>query len=285
MKPKLSGKTQVYAIVGDPVSHSLSPALQNAWIQAAGLDAVYVPLAIAERGADRGFAGLTALGLKGANVTLPHKERAARAANRLDVAAEMLCAANVLRWEPDGRVSAFNTDAPGLVAALDEAHPDWRGAAETALVIGGGGAARAAVWGLAKAGVSRVLVCNRTATTGEAAAALVEGGAAIAWDEIALAFSRADLIVNTTSLGMRGMPPMLWPIEEAKPTAIVMDTVYAPRETQLLKNARARGLKTVEGLGMLLHQGALSFALWFDQKPDIALGRAALEQALSESGG
>jgi shikimate dehydrogenase len=112
---------------------------------------------------------------------------------------------------------------------------------------------------------------------------LVEGGAAIAWDQIEEAFAAADLIVNTTSLGMRGMPPMLWPIERARAHAIVMDTVYAPRETQLLKNARARGLKSVEGLGMLLHQGALSFALWFDQPPDIALGRAALEQALQEN--
>jgi shikimate dehydrogenase len=125
-------------------------------------------------------------------------------------------------------------------------------------------------------------VCNRTAATGEAAAALVEGGAAIAWDALGEAFAQADLIVNTTSLGMHGMPPMLWPIENAQPHAVVMDTVYAPRETQLLKNARARGLKTVDGLGMLLHQGALSFALWFDQQPDIAVGRQALEQALAE---
>ncbi|MBL8549881.1 MAG: shikimate dehydrogenase [Hyphomonadaceae bacterium] len=278
---KISGRTQLFAIIGDPVIHSLSPAMQNAWMQAAGIDAVYVPLGIAEEGAERAFAGLRGLGLKGANVTTPHKERAARAADVHDVAVRKLHAANVLTWENDGTLVAFNTDWAGVSGAFDEATPDWRGKTQVALVIGAGGAGRAAVWGLAEAGVANVVVCNRTFPGAEASARLV-GGMAVPWAELGEAFANADVIVNATSLGMIGKEQFDWPIERAKQSAIVMDSVYAPRETALLKAAKARGLKTIDGLGMLLHQGAMAFELWFDQRPDIAVGRAALEAAFAE---
>lgn len=279
MKP-LSGRTRLLALFGDPVSHSLSPALQNGWIAEAGLDAIYVALLVSD--APRFFPALRASAWAGANVTVPHKPAAAAAADTLDAAARALGAANVLRWEPDGTLAGFNTDAPGLVAALDGEAPGWRAGTRTALVLGAGGAGRAMVWGLAQAGVERILVCNRTLGAAEAAAALSPAAQPLAWDALEAGFAGADLIVNATSLGMQGAPSPAWPIEAAPAHALVLDAVYAPLETPLLRAARARGLHALDGLGLLIHQGAQSFQLWFGRDPDIAGARARLLAALGE---
>ncbi len=271
----ITARTALYAVLGDPVSHSRSPALHNAWLKAAGRDAIYLALPIAEAGADAAFAALSAYGLKGANVTVPHKARAARVAARRDAGVEALAAANVLTWE-EGSLSAYNTDAPGLLAALDEGAPGWRAKARSALVLGAGGAGRAAAWALAGAGCS-VTIANRTLERAEAAASLAPGMRVAPWARLEAAFAAADLIVNTTTLGMAGAPDFDWPLAAAPAHAIVMDAVYAPLETALLRAARARGLAAVDGVGMLLHQAALSYEIWFGERPDLALGRAALE--------
>ncbi|MGE0044365.1 MAG: shikimate dehydrogenase [Hyphomonadaceae bacterium] len=278
----ITAKTDVLAILGDPVSHSLSPVLHNAWIQAAGLDAVYAAIRIETGRADQAFKALSAYGLRGANVTVPHKERAANAADKLDKAAKTLNAANVLRWEEDGTLSGFNTDAGGVIGALDDSHAGWRSMTGAALVIGAGGAGRAAAWGLAQAGVSRILIANRTQARAMETAALIPRAQAFAWSEMGCLFESADLIVNTTTLGMKGQPAMQWPMARAPSHAIVMDAVYAPLETPLLASAAKRGLKALDGLGMLIHQAAASFEIWFGQKPSIEMGRAAIELELAE---
>jgi shikimate dehydrogenase len=279
---RITSKTELLALLGDPVSHSLSPILHNTWIDASGADAVYFALRIAKSRAGQVFENLSAYGLKGANVTVPHKALAAKAADRLDEPAGALEAANVLRWEADGSVSAFNTDVHGVIAALDDAHAGWRSRTGAALVLGAGGAGKAAAWALSQAGVKRILIANRTQTSAEDLARCVPRAEACAWRMLEDLFGSADLIVNATSLGMSGAPEPEWPVARAPAHAIVMDAVYAPLETRLLRAARARGLVALDGLGMLVHQAALAFEIWFGEKPDIELGRAAMQAALAE---
>jgi shikimate dehydrogenase len=264
------------------VSHSLSPVMHNGWIDDFNLDAVYVALRVAAGDQALGFEGLRAMRLFGANVTVPHKQAACLIADRLDPAASALKAVNVLRWERDGTVSGFNSDAYGLVAALDESQSGWRSMTGTALVLGAGGAARAAAWGLAHAGVRRVLIANRTPQRAAEVAGVSERCMAFPWEDMGDLFESADLIVNTTTLGMLGSPQFDWPIARAPNHCIVMDAVYTPLETPLLHAARARGMMTVDGLGMLIHQGALSFEIWFGLTPDVRLARGRLMRAIAE---
>lgn len=278
----ITAKTPILAVIGDPVSHSLSPVIHNGWIDDFGLDAVYVALRVAVGDQALGFEGLRALRLFGANVTVPHKQAACLIADRLDPAASALKAVNVLRWERDGSISGFNTDGFGLVSALDESNAGWRSMTGTALVLGAGGAARAAAWGLAQAGVRRVLIANRTPERAHEVAGISPRCHAFPWEDMGDLFESADLIVNTTTLGMAGAPPFDWPVERAPNHCIVLDAVYAPLETDLLRAARARGMTAVDGLGMLIHQGALSFEIWFGLQPDVRLARARLMRAISE---
>jgi shikimate dehydrogenase len=280
----ITAKTAVLALFGDPVAHSLSPVLQNGWIKDNRLDAAYVALRVAADDPAAAFAALRAVRFHGANVTVPHKEAACSAADRLDEPAAALNAVNVLRWEADGSVSGFNTDAPGLIAALDECHAGWRSRTGAALVLGAGGAARAAAWGLAHAGVRRILIANRTFARAEEAARRTPRAQAFAWDQLGDLFESADLIVNATTLGMAGAPSIDWPVRRAPSHCIVLDLVYAPMETKLLRSAAARGLTAVDGLGMLIHQGALAFGLWFGITPDVRLARARLTKAIAERG-
>jgi shikimate dehydrogenase len=270
------------ALFGDPVDHSLSPVMHNAWLRDAGIAGAYAAMRIPVSEAAAVFRGLRDMDLNGANVTVPHKEIAARSVDSLDDAARALGAVNTLRGEADGGVAGFNTDAPGLIASLDASNTGWRSQTGAALVIGAGGAGRAAAWALARAGVRRVLICNRTAQRAQEAAAATANAIPFPWSKLADQFEAADLIVNTTTLGMAHMPAMDWPIRRAPNHAIVLDAVYAPLETPLLAAARARGMKTIDGLGMLIHQGALAFDLWFGVKPDVAIARTRLLQAIAE---
>ena len=270
------------ALFGDPVDHSLSPVMQNAWLQGAGIPGAYAAMRIPVMEAAATFKGLREMALTGANVTVPHKEEAAKNCDRLDDAAAALNAVNTLRWEQDGTVSGFNTDAPGLIAALDGANTGWRSQTGAAVVIGAGGAGRAAAWALAHAGVRRVMICNRTAQRAQEAAAQIEAARPFPWSKLGETFEGADLIVNTTTLGMAHTPDMDWPLARAPRHAIVMDAVYAPLETPLLAAAAARGMRTIDGLGMLIHQGALAFEIWFGVKPDVTAARHWLLNAIAE---
>lgn len=276
----ISGRTRVFAVAGAPVTHSLSPAMHNGWYADHGLDAVYVALPVAPHAATETFAHAFNLGLQGLNITVPFKEAAARAAVSLDPAAAHLEAANVLVPQEKGWLG-LNTDAPGFVANLDETTPGWRDHVQTAVVLGAGGAGRAIAYGLQQAGVPRVLILNRDPERGAAAGRRL-GLQVWGFDRLTDAFATADLIANATTLGMGAHAAPDWPVAAAKPTAIVADAVYAPLETALLRDARAHGLAVVDGLGMLIHQGALAFERWFGVRPDTQKARARLLAILAE---
>jgi shikimate dehydrogenase len=263
--------TKRYAVIGDPVAHSLSPLMHAGWIADHGLDATYEAHLL--RSADPVAAIRRLTEFAGMNVTVPHKEAAARAAARTEDGV-----ANVLRWESDGTLSAFNTDGSGFVASLDEAASDWRTRTKTALLIGAGGAARAVARALA--GDVDLLIVNRNVTRAEELAGKFPRAAAATWDALATCFAGADLIVNATTLGMSGGREE-WPIDYCNPQAIVVDIVYRPLETSLLKAARERKLVAIDGLGMLIHQGALAFKIWHGIAPDTAKARARLLEALA----
>jgi shikimate dehydrogenase len=267
-----------FAVLGHPVAHSLSPMMHGAWIAAAGIAARYERIDV---GPDAFGLAAALEGLSGANVTIPHKEAAAAFADQRDPRVERLGAANVLSRHGNGWAAA-NTDAPGFVAALDEAAPDWRARVKTALVIGAGGAGVAILDGLAEAGIERLFVINRTLLRAMRATEAVQGAIALDWRNLADVFGVSDLIVNATSLGLGGVNTQDWPFARAKRGAIALDAVYKPLRTDFLSQAEDHGLPTVDGLGMLIHQGALAFQLWFGHKPDTKTARTLLLGALQE---
>lgn len=271
----VTAATRLLAVIGDPVSHSLSPVMHNGWIADHGLDAVYVALQLRSDDAAAEIRALGAFGLTGVNVTVPHKLAAAAAAHRSedDVA-------NTLRWERDGTLSAFNTDGAGFVDALSEAAPEWAARVRSVLIIGAGGAARAIGKALSPL-TSELCFINRTVERAEEVASGLANARVRPWREMGEAFAEADLIVQTTTLGMSGAPAPEWPVERCRAGAIVVDIVYRPLETGLLRAARGRGLHTMDGLGMLIHQGARAFELWFGIRPDAAKARARLLEALT----
>ncbi|MGH1587464.1 shikimate dehydrogenase [Methylobacterium phyllosphaerae] len=259
-------------VVGHPIAHSRSPLIHGHWLAEHGLAGSYERLDVAPEAFPDFVRGLPASGYRGGNVTIPHKEAAFALADTLTPRAEKIGAVNTLVVEPDGRIRGDNTDAPGFCAHLDqslgEAWPARAGG--TAVVLGAGGAARAIVVGLAERGMARILVANRTLSRAEAVAALAPGiGTALAWDALPAALREAGLLVNTTSLGMKGQPPLDLDLAPLPAEAAVADIVYAPLETALLAAARRRGLAAVDGLGMLLHQAVPGFEAWFGLRPTV----------------
>jgi shikimate dehydrogenase len=259
-------------VVGHPIAHSRSPLIHGHWLAEHGIPGSYVRLDVAPDAFPDFIRRLPESGFRGGNVTLPHKEAAFALADTLTPRARAIGAVNTLMVGPDGRIGGDNTDAPGFCAHLDHTlGTGWpeRGSG-TALVLGAGGAARAIVVGLAERGLRRILVANRTPARAEAVAALAPGiGAACAWDALPAALEEAGLLVNTTSLGMTGQPPLDLDLAPMPKGAAVADIVYAPLETDLLAAARRRGLAAVDGLGMLLHQAVPGFAAWFGLRPAV----------------
>lgn len=281
------GGTQVAGVAGWPVAHSLSPLLHRTWLEALGLDHVYAPFAVRPETAGEAFRHLRALGIVGVNVTIPLKAIALQAADQRSALAEAVGAANLLTVAADGALHAENTDVAGVAHALAEAGP--RGAADMALVLGAGGAARAVLYALMQDGWRRVIVANRSE---DRARALCEDAArwpfdarleAIAWDARADALAEAGLIINATSLGMAGQPPLALDLTSARDDAVVFDSVYTPLETPLLAAARTHGLRTVDGLAMLIGQAIPSFEAFFGLAPPRDVdGRGALVARLTE---
>ncbi len=277
----ITSKTRVVALFGDPVGHSLSPQMHNAWIADHGLDAAYVAIRVPRDGADTAIQGFKAADFHGLNFTIPHKEAAARNADILTEEARAFGAANIL-YRAEGRWVGTNTDPRGVLEALDEGAPHWKAQTRRALVIGAGGAGRAIACGLSLAGVPAIHVINRTrARADDVVAALARPGIrARDWFDLGAAFGEAQLIVNASALGMGG-DGIDWPVHRAEAGAVVFDAVYTPLETPLLAAAKARGLVTVDGLGMLIHQGARAFELWFGVKPDTTKARERLLSLLA----
>ncbi|MEC8132820.1 MAG: shikimate dehydrogenase [Pseudomonadota bacterium] len=259
-----------YGVVGWPVAHSRSPLIHNYWLQGAGIDAVYEAVAVPP-GADfrAKLEELRGQGFAGVNVTIPHKEAAYAAVDTYDEAAAHLGAVNTILLT-GGKISGHNTDGRGFIDSLSPAR-DW--ASGPALVLGAGGAARAIVGALLAAGLSDIRVSNRTRARAEAVAALAdtpENSGVVRvfdWAARAQAAEGATLLVNTTSLGMQGAPALDMSLDTLAAKATVADIVYVPLETDLLACARSQGHMPVNGLGMLVHQAAHAFDLWFGQHP------------------
>lgn len=265
----VSGHAKLAGVAGWPIAHSLSPALHGFWIAEHKLDAAYVPLAIKPDEFERAVLALPASGFRGLNVTLPHKEAAFRLATSHDDAARATGAVNTIVFEGD-RVIGRNTDVFGFAESVREKGvSDLNGA--TALVLGAGGASRAVIAALLTMRVARVIVVNRTMDKAEALAAFFGERVVVAdWADLPNQLSRASILVNTTSLGMSGQPALGIDVGPMPQDGVVVDIVYRPLETPLLARARARGLKVVDGLGMLLHQARPGFAAWFGVEPVVS---------------
>ena len=270
-------KSRAACLIGWPAAHSRSPLIHHYWLRSLGIEGGYSIEAIPPEGFAEFVQHLSAHGFVGANVTIPHKERAL-ALTVPDARARAVGAANTL-WYEGGELRSTNTDIEGFLGNLDACAAGWDSAGEV-LVLGAGGSSRAVLYGLIERGITRVHLANRTLERSQALAdrfgTVVRP---IAWDEIDQVLPRAGLLVNTTSLGMRGQPPLKLDIEALQPKAIVADLVYVPLETSLLKVARARGLRTADGLGMLLHQAVRGFELWFGQRPQVTGELRALVEA------
>ncbi len=264
-------------IAGHPVAHSRSPLIHGHWLARHGIGGSYERIAVAPDDFPGFVAGLAQAGFAGGNVTIPHKEAAARLAHRLTPRAARIGAVNTL-WFEGGVLHGDNSDAPGFVAHLDASLSDpGKLTGGHALVLGAGGAARAIVAGLLEHGLARVGVANRSAERASALADLDPARvAALAWDAIPAALPQVDLLVNTTALGMVGEPALAIDLAPLPAHAVVADAVYVPLETPLLARARGRGLATVDGLGMLLHQAVPGFAHWFGIVPEVTPALRAL---------
>ena len=265
-------------LIGWPAAHSRSPLIHHYWLRTLGIEGGYNIEAVPPEGLAEFVLHLSTHGFVGANVTIPHKERAL-ALTRPDERARAVGAANTL-WYEGGELRSTNTDIEGFINNLDACAPGWDAATDEALVLGAGGSSRAVVFGLIERGVKRVHLANRTI---ERARALADQFGArvhpVSWQTIDDLLPGVDLLVNTTSLGMHGQPALEIDVGRLPPHAVVADLVYVPLETPLLAAARARGLKTADGLGMLLHQAVRGFELWFGQRPHVTPELRALVEA------
>ncbi len=263
--PALSGKARLAGVIGWPVSHSRSPRLHGHWLARHGIDGAYLPLPVHPDDLATAIHGLRAAGFAGLNVTLPHKQAVMALCDRLDPSATRAGAVNTLVFTPTG-IEGRNTDGQGFVANLRAHGIDP--AAGPALLLGAGGAARAIAAALLDHGAD-VTITNRTQARAEALAQALPGVKILPWDNRAQALGAHALLVNTTLLGMTGQPALHLPLDAAPPSLAVADIVYAPLETPLLTQAKSRNLRTVGGIGMLLHQAAPGFASWFGPTPEV----------------
>jgi shikimate dehydrogenase len=280
----ITGRTALYGVVGQPVAHSRSPQMQNAAFAAAGLDAVYVALAVAPDRLAAAVAGAHALGFQGLNVTIPHKQGAAALCATVDPTAADVGAVNTLRRSAQGW-EGFNTDAPACLTLLEAAGV---GKGARALLVGAGGAARAAAWALARAGAALRVTARRADAARDLAAAFAPSGPsgaaaprAVPWHELETESEAADVVVNGTSIGLAGHPAAL-PGLRLRRGQVAVDFVYG--DTELARAARAAGARLVTGEQLLVRQGALAFTLWTGRPAPEAAMAAAVAQPQPPTG-
>jgi len=283
-----SGATRIVGVTGWPVEHSLSPAMHQAVFYALKMDWVYAPFPVPPEKLEQALRALPALGIVGVNCTIPHKESAARIVDEIDPQARAIGAVNTVTVLPDGRLHGANTDATGFIDSL-KLDGGFDPAGRIVVLLGTGGAGRAMAFALADAGVEKLALVNRTAERAHALARdLAASGSRV---EISVAqpgtaealrvVAETDLLVNSTSLGLKPGDPLPVDVSHLPGHATVYDAVYIPLMTPLLQAAQARGLKTIPGLGMLARQGARSFERWTGIKPDVGMMMQTLREQLS----
>ena len=276
-------------VIGWPIEHSRSPSIHDYWLRRYGIDGAYTREAVRPEAAAQFMRSLALRGLAGCNVTVPHKEVAFAVADERDAAAVAIGAANTV-WLDEGRICCANTDAYGFMTHLDRSAPEWRAADAPVAILGAGGAARAIVHGFLEAGVGEVRVFNRSAERADELARhfrpKVMGSRIVAlpWAERSTRSAGASVLVNTTTLGMKGAGDPGVDFAGFDDRTVVYDIVYVPLETSFLSAARRQGLRTVDGLGMLLHQAVPGFARWFGVRPEVTDELRALIVADIEGG-
>jgi shikimate dehydrogenase len=264
-------------IMGHPVAHSRSPMVHGYWLKTLGIRGAYDLADVPEADFPQFLRGLKARGYAGGNITVPHKEAAFRTVDRRDEAAAAIGAVNTV-WHEDDQLIGGNTDAYGFIAHLEASVPDWERSARRTVVLGAGGAARAIAYALLSRGLD-VAVVNRTFARAQELAAHFARAAVHRWDALTGLLPGTDLLINATSLGMSGKAPLDIDLAPLRRNAIVYEIVYVPLDTALLHDARSRGHRTVDGLGMLLHQAVPGFARWFGVTPAVTPELRALIEA------
>jgi shikimate dehydrogenase len=267
-------------VMGDPVMHSRSPKLHNYWLAKYGLTGAYVPLAVTPEHLRAALRALPALGFLGCNLTIPHKEAALEIVDKVDPLARRIGAVNCVVVAADGSLEGRNHDAFGYIESVREAEPAWRADLGPIVVVGAGGGARAVLVGLIDQGAREIRLVNRTSMRSKALARELGGPIiALSWEERAAALEGAAMLVNATNQGMVGEPALDVALDRLPVSALVSDIVYIPRETPLLAAARKRGNRTVNGLGMLLHQARPAFHAWFGIMPEVTPELRAMIEA------
>jgi len=264
-------------VIGSPVAHSRSPQLHTHWLKILGIPGYYIPMDVAEADLDIVLRTLPKVGFRGVNITVPHKERALELADLVTDRATLIGAANTLVFRKDGQIHADNTDGYGFIENLRQGAPDWDPQSGPAAVLGAGGAARAVIAALLDVGAPEILLSNRTRVRAETLERQFGRRVTVVdWVQAGNMLEDAVTVVNTTSLGMVGNPPLRVPLDGLRKGAVVTDLVYAPLQTRLLIEAEKAGCVAVDGLGMLLHQAVPAFERWFGTRPEVdAAARAA----------
>lgn len=281
---QINGKTKVIGVIGEPVEHSCSPPMHNAVLDELKMNYVYVPFRVKARNLQAALEGFKALNIAGINITIPHKQRAIPMLDGLSKEAKMIGAVNTLVFEDD-RVIGHNTDARGFIEAMYEVVDEK--IEGSAVVLGAGGAARAVVVGLVNAGFAPVTIANRTASKAVALAEQIRSqsdakllGIGLDDERLPDAIADAKVLVNATSAGMDLSLPLIIDADWLHQNLVVYDVIYTPPKTKLLTAARDRGLQTISGVGMLVHQGAIAFELWTGVSPPVETMKDALIEAL-----
>ncbi len=284
---KITGKSKVFGIIGWPVSHSLSPVFHNAAFDYLGLDCCYVPLPVEVGRLDVAIRAISALNIAGLNITVPHKEGVIPYLSELSEEAMMIGAVNTIKVSGE-RLLGYNTDGIGFITSLHEAGQSVSG--RSILILGAGGAARAVVFAAANGAAEKIIIANRTAGKAESLKEQVQKhfpsvkveATGMGYDDLREVSNKVDMIINTTSLGLKKGDPSPVPREFLHRDLFVCDLIYNPPETELVRYAKDLCRGYMNGLGMLLHQGAASFKLWTDIKPPVHIMRQALQDALQQ---
>ena len=265
----ISGAAYIAGVIGDPIQHSLSPRLHNYWLQDYDMDGAYIPLQVGAENLGRVLRTLPMMGFRGVNITVPHKEAALAEMDEVSGEANRIGAVNTVTVLKDGRLHGDNTDAFGFIENLNEHTSDLSHYLKHAVVLGAGGAARAICVALQDAQCKQITLVNRTESKAQSIADRLGNITVAPWEERERLLVDATLVVNTTSLGLKGKAPLELGLTHLSANALVTDIVYNPLETDLLKAAMAKGCHTVDGLGMLLHQARPGFQRWFGAMPRV----------------